>query len=571
MEQQEISLTKESRKQYRQELLAVGDGKIGRDLFYHIKSRYRILYIRSPEERRVINTFKLISMSEGYDLFQWDFSRGMLDSFSMQQISSTNSDIHKDPEAVIRYIIDQSKSVNTKTKASNGSIFLLLDFHHFLDGAPVTERLMKEFSSFTSSCYIIIVSPTFVCPISLEKEFTLIDFPPPSESEIGASLDKMCEHVPARFPKALDAAKNNREEILKATTGLTITEAENAYAKSLVKTKTFDIPSILDEKKQIIRKGGILEYRNSRFSFDQIGGLEALKEWLHLRRLAFKEDARSFGLENPKGVLLIGIPGTGKSLVSDALADLYQMPLLRLDIGALFSSHVGESEENTRKAIKTAEAISPAILWVDEIEKGIGGVQSSNVTDGGVTNRVFGTLLTWMQEKTQPIFIICTANNVTSIPPEFMRAGRFDEVFFLDLPNKEQRSEVISVLLKRKHRDPKNFDLNQISDATKNYSPAEIEKCINNGLFIAYQDNKRELSTKDIVSESSKVQPLYNSRREEIEEMREWALGKDGVGARARLANSTSSTKSFAVTETGRQFDIGQSDDLMSGISDIDL
>ena len=262
---------------------------------------------------------------------------------------------------------------------------------------------------------------------------------------------------------------------------------------------------------------------------------------------------------------------TGKSMVSDALAGLYQMPLLRLDIGALFSSHVGESEENVRKCVAIASSISPCVLWVDEIEKGIGGVQSSNVTDGGVTNRVFGTLLTWMQEKTQPIFIICTANNVTSIPPEFMRAGRFDEVFFLDLPNKEQRSEVISVLLKRKHRDPKNFDLNQISDATKNYSPAEIEKCINNGLFIAYQDNKRELSTKDIVGESSKVQPLYNSRREEIEEMREWALGKDGVGARARLANSTSSTKSFAVTETGRQFDIGQSDDLMSGISDIDL
>ena len=707
---QEITLTTKARKEYRQQLLALGDGHIGRELFYHIKSRYRILYIRSPEERRVISAFKLVAYSEGSSLFHWDFSRGMLDAFTMQQTSAEDSEVHSDAEAALHYIIDQAKSANEKTPATGGSIFMLLDFHHFLEGAPVIERLFKEFASFTSICYIVIVSPVFVCPVALEKEFTLIDFPPPSREEVEVSFTKMCKHIPARFPDALKSARDNREEILHSTTGLTITEAENAYAKSLVKTKTFDIPTILDEKKQIIRKGGILEYRDSRFSFDQIGGLDHLKEWLGMRRLAFKSDARDFGLDSPKGVLLVGIPGcvlgdtkirvkkisdedkeqeiaieefftlceeggfyqvetpdgwqdigslvrkrnkecynlilengrelgcsfdhyvwvtddvsdpfsyvwkraedidirtdlvlvragvecydtgwerviakeyvgekdtfdlevknlnhryytngilshnTGKSMISDAVGVQFGMPLLRLDIGALFSAHIGESEENTRLAIQTAEAIAPCVLWIDKIEKGIGGVQSSNATDGGVTNRVFGTLLTWMQEKEAPVFVIATANNLNGIPPEFQRAGRFDEIFFLDLPDKDQRIEVTEVLLKRKSRDPADFDLEQIAIAAENYSPAEIEKGINNALFLAFQrEGDRKVTTQDIVSEIGRFQPLYNTRYEEIADMREWAKGKDGKGGRARLANSSGSGKSYAVAAHDRTFDL---------------
>lgn len=251
---------------------------------------------------------------------------------------------------------------------------------------------------------------------------------------------------------------------------------------------------------------------------------------------------------------------TGKSMVSDALASLYEMPLLRLDIGALFSAHIGESEENTRNAIQTVEAISPAILWIDEIEKGIGGVQSSNQTDGGVTNRVFGTILTWMQEKTCPVFIIATANNLKGIPPEFQRAGRFDEMFFLDLPNHEQRMEVLKCLLLKKGRVPEDFDLHVISSSAENYSPAELEKGIDNALFIAYADSKRGMTTQDIVSEIGKFQPLYNSRHEEIQEMKEWALGIDGQGGRARLANSVSVKKNYTPKDTGRQIDISEDD-----------
>ncbi len=201
------------------------------------------------------------------------------------------------------------------------------------------------------------------------------------------------------------------------------------------------------------------------------------------------------------------------------------------------------------------------ILWIDEIEKGIGGVQSSNYTDGGVTNRVFGTLLTWMQEKTAPVFVVATANNIHGIPPEFQRAGRFDEMFFLDLPDEEQRREVFACLLNKKGRNPEDFDLILLSQASDKYSPAELEKGINNALFIAYADDKRSMTNDDIITEIGKFMPLYNTRREELEEMRSWALGDDGVGGRARLANSTR-TKTYSVKDLGRQIDTFDEDDI---------
>ena len=733
MADKQIIVSPVNKKKYYDKLLAIGDGEIGRDLMHHIRSRYRMLYVCGYEENRIIKAFKLIAQADGYDLCQWDYNRGMLDAFSLEKVASENNEIHSNPEAALHYILNQARADNEtldeeSTKKTGGHIYLLLDFHYHIDprlGAkPKIERLFKEFANLRSVSHIVIISPVFVCPVTLEKEMAVIDFPPPSRAEVKVYYDRMRDKIPIKYPKAIKMAKENEEDILAATTGLTIMEAENAYAKSLVKTKTFDISVILEEKKQIIRKGGILEYRDSRFTFDQVGGLGSLKDWLHLRRLGFRQDAREFGLAPPKGVLLIGIPGcvlgdtkirikkisnegehqffvngveqsirveideitettaseeqeitieeffvlckgggtyqidtpdgwkdilsliqkdnkpcynlifdngaelgcsedhlvltndlgwvsakdldankhmvltcdgvvgvavkefigerntfdlevdsdehryytngvishnTGKSMVSDALANFYEMPLLRLDVGALFSSLIGDSERNTRDAIRTIESISPAILWIDEIEKGIGGVQSSNHTDGGVTNRVFGTLLTWMQEKEVPVFVIATANNLDGIPPEFQRAGRFDEIFFLDLPDQDQRVEVISCLLNKKKYDPSEFDLKKISIVSKNYSPAELEKGIDNAMFVAFADGGRDITTEDIISEINKFQPLYNSRREELEAMRTWALGEKGEGGRARLANSVRST-SYSTKDTGRQISFSEDD-----------
>ena len=546
---------------------SIGDGSIGLDILHMIKGRFRVLYIRTPEERRVIEFFKDLSVHYGGDVFQWDCDRGLLSAQSKEKQQNNNDELHGDPTAILAHIIDNATKQNSviRERDNNGSnvrptgaIYLLLDFHVFLDGIPHVERKLKEFSEIVSTTTIVIISPTFVCPATLEKEITLIDFPVPSYNEIKNSLKMIASKIPAEMPAAAKEARQNEEELIKAASGLTITEAENAYAFSLVRHMRFDIDTILEEKKQMIRKGGILEYRDSKFTLDDIGGLDTLKEWLLMRRLAFKNDAQEFGLPFPKGLLLTGIPGTGKSMACDALAAAYKMPLLRLDFGAVFSSHVGESEDNMRKCLQTAEAISPTILWIDEIEKGIGGVESSNATDGGVTNRVFGTMLTWMQDKTKPVFVVCTANRVNGIPPEFMRAGRFDEIFFLDLPNDEQRRDVIDRLILRKKRNPKDFDAYEISEHSDKYSPVEIEKAIDLALFSAFSDGKRKVTTDDVVNGLKSFCPLYNSRRDEMESMREWALGEDGLGGRAVLANSRSKSKSkkIAMISEGRALEL---------------
>lgn len=561
----EKSIGKSDKDEYRKLLKQMGDGKIGRHLAQLIKSRYKIIYVRSKEEMRVVQALQWIALSEGYDLFQWDCSRGMLESHSMQQVKSGSSEVHENPSAALGHVIEHAKNDNQKLREKksigNGHIYMFLDFHPFLRDNPEIQRKIKEFFNISSVCCLILISPVFECPDTLEKEFTLCDFPLPSKLELKNALSKIKKEIPANYPKAVKFADENEEELLNAAAGLTVVEAENAYALSLVKNKNFDIPTISDEKRQIIQKTGILEFRNPKFSFNDVGGLETLKLWLDRRRLAFREDAHGFGLSAPKGALLVGVPGTGKSMTCDALAAHWQMPLLRLDMGAVFSPHVGESEKNMRQIIQTAESIAPAILWIDEIEKGIGGVQSSNQTDGGVTNRIFGCMLTWMQEKECPVFVICTANNVMAIPPEFMRAGRFDEIFFLDLPNEEQRADILERLILKKHRDPKKFDFHPIVQASKNYSPAELEKAISNALFVAYSENKRDLTTADIVSEISKFQPLYNSRREEIEAMRTWALGKDNEGGSAVLANSSSHDKGNYLTHnSSRALNLSEED-----------
>ena len=555
----------------------MGDGNIGPEIAYLVNSRYKLLYVTTNEERRVTDCFKLVAAAENFKMFQWDMARGMVDTETNKQVSAANNDIHKIPEAAVSWVVEQGREdnkimQNQKVRACNGYLYMFYDLHHFLrdHGVPVIERMLKEFASIPSACTIIIISHAFICPPGLSSEVTVIDFPYPSKAELKRSLQAIVKDIPVQYPLALKSAQTREEDLLNAVSGLTLTEAENAFAKTLVKHKDFNVTTILGEKKQLIRKNGILDCRDPRYKFDDIGGLAALKQWLRLRKEGFSEEARKFGLDVPKGLLIVGVPGTGKSMSCDALASFYEMPLLRLDMGAIFSSLVGESEQNMRNVIKITEAVAPAILWVDEIEKGIGGVKSSNATDSGVTNRVFGTLLTWMQEKTAPVFVVCTANNVDDIPPEFMRAGRVDEIFFVDLPNAKQRFEVTQCLLARKSRDPDDFEINKIVDVSENYSPAELEKGINNALFVAFSDGGRALETQDIVQELEKFQPLYNTKRPEIEAMREWALGEDGTGGRAVLANADavgSVAKDFSVSKAAGSLNF----DITDAITEEDL
>jgi SpoVK/Ycf46/Vps4 family AAA+-type ATPase len=289
-----------------------------------------------------------------------------------------------------------------------------------------------------------------------------------------------------------------------------------------VRTHTFDLETILEEKKQIIRKSGMLEYYEHREEFSDVGGMEILKDWLVKRRNAFSSRARDFGLPLPKGILMIGVPGTGKSLTAKAVGALWQMPLLRLDVGKIFGGLVGSSEENIRTVIKTSEAIAPAILWIDELEKGFSGTGSSGQTDGGTTSRVFASFITWLQEKTSPVFVIATANNVSQLPPELLRKGRFDEIFFCDLPGREDRRQIIDIHIRKKKRDPGQFDMDKLIEATVDYSGAELEQAVIASLYDAF-DTGNDLTTDGLLNTLRDIVPLAITMREQIEAMREWA------------------------------------------------
>lgn len=279
----------------------------------------------------------------------------------------------------------------------------------------------------------------------------------------------------------------------------------------------------------------MLEYYRASEEFSNVGGMDELKDWLRKRKSAFSADARTFGLPNPKGALLIGVQGCGKSLCAKALAGLWRVPLLRLDLGKVFSSLVGSSEENVRQAVQIAESVAPAILWIDEIEKAFSGTHSSSFSDAGTTSRVFGTFITWLQDKTAPVFVVATANNISQLPPELLRKGRFDEIFFVDLPERGDRAEIFGIHIAKRGRKPELFDLQRLAQAADGFSGAEIEEAVVASLFDVF-DKSSDLTTESILASVQSTVPLSRTMKEEIERLRDWA------GERARPASVTQTT-----------------------------
>jgi len=293
------------------------------------------------------------------------------------------------------------------------------------------------------------------------------------------------------------------------------------------------IPDILAEKKSIIRKNGLLEYYEPEISLDDVGGLDNLKDWLVKRKQAFSDRAAAFGLPVPRGVLLLGVQGCGKSLCAKAISTMWNLPLLRLDLGRIFASRIGGSESNIRRAITLAEEVAPCILWIDEIDKAFGG-QGGDLSDGGASRRVMGTFLTWLGEKKSSVFVAATANNVSAMPPELLRKGRFDEIFFVDVPNERERQRILAIHLARVGRDPANFNLPSLALATDGFNGAEIEQAVISGLFNAFYDNGRELTDWDISLAAAETVPLSKTMREEVEALRRWCH------SRARPASESS-------------------------------
>jgi ATP-dependent 26S proteasome regulatory subunit len=365
-------------------------------------------------------------------------------------------------------------------------------------------------------------------PTELEKEVTVLSHPLPTREELSALLDKIIEDV-KKFPQVrIELDDAGRARLLQAALGLTLAEAENVFAKIIVQDERLaadDVNEVFAEKQQIIRKNGLLEYYATQETFANVGGMSVLKDWLQKRALALTDQAREFGLPAPKGILLLGVQGCGKSLCAKAVSSLWQLPLLRFDMGRMFGSLVGSSEENVRKAISVAESVAPAILWVDEIDKAFAGSQGSGATDGGTTARVFGTFLTWLSEKTAPVFVVTTANDISQLPPELLRKGRLDEIFFVDLPSTEERKEIFRIHISKRGRDVAKFDLDALADRAKDFSGAEIEEAVISGLYDAFY-TQTELSTEHVLEALRQTVPLSKTMDEQINRLRNWTEGR---------------------------------------------
>lgn len=480
-----------------------------------IRAKYPVLYVITWEEDRLGAALTDIAHRLNKTVCTWSLTQGMKPAAGRL----SDSEALKSP----RLSAELVALSEILTNESQNAIYHLKDFHPYMNDTRVI-RLLRDLANQlrSRSQTIVISSPIMKLPIELEKEISVLEFALPDESDIGAVLDTAIQAVSNNTNVDTKLSDERRELLIKSCLGLTLDEVESVFARSLVEVKKFDLSVVLEEKKQIVRKSGLLEYYPASESFSNVGGMEILKEWLDKRKASFTDKARAFGLPAPKGVLLLGVQGCGKSLIAKAISSAWNLPMLKMDVGRIFGSLVGQSEENIRKAIRVAESVAPCILWADELEKGFAGTQSSGVSDGGTTARVFATFLTWMQDKTAPVFLIATANDVSQLPPELLRKGRFDEIFFIDLPDSQEREEIFAIHLKKRKRDPKNFNLKTLSEKTNGFSGAEIEQAVIASLFVAYDAN-RELIQEDLESETETAVPLSVMMEEEINQLRNWA------------------------------------------------
>lgn len=501
-------------------------------LFKLFKARFPCLYISTWEEERALTSIRKVagnpSIIHPRAVYVWSVTGGMIGE------GQSGKEETRDP----------LKALEFAEKCNEAAVFVFKDFHVYFGGQGrslgATEykvirkiRDLIPLLTYTKAKpkNVIFLSPTLILPNELQKDVTVLDFDLPTIWEIKNCLSDMIERNKSRINIVID--NEGIERLANAALGLTLKEAENAFARAMVedgKLSIEDLNVVLDEKCQIIKKTEILELIKSDLDISDVGGLENMKRWLIKRKDSWLDYAQDYGLPAPKGLLITGVPGCGKSLISKAISSQWGLPLLRLDIGKIFSGIVGSSEENMRRAIKTAEAISPSILWIDEIEKGFISVGGGG--DSGTSSRVFGSFLTWMQEKTKPVFVVATANNIHSLPPEFLRKGRFDEIFFVDLPTRRERCDIFLLHMEKrlKGKEPNvigNFSINQetalrLAEQTEGFVGAEIEQIVISGLFEAFAE-KRAVTVADFEKAIKNTVPLSVTQAEQIRAIREWA------------------------------------------------
>ncbi|MET8312326.1 AAA family ATPase [Micromonospora sp. NPDC005173] len=494
-----------------------------------LKARFPILYVESYEEHRVVAEVTAVARDAAMvrtprTVWTWSATEGLVQPDGTPRKGTT------DPEDALKAAL----------RIDAPSVLMFRDLHVAhgggdRPGSPGVVRLLRDvaaaFKSGPVARSLVLISPVLRIPVELEKDVTIVDFPLPSEHEIRMVLEGMiaANSASGRIRIGLDAV--GRERLAKAALGLTLQEAENAFARAMVNDGVLDLDDIAvvhEEKRQTVRKSGLLEFVDVDVDLADVGGLENLKRWLAKRDSSWLAEAAEYGLPAPRGVLITGVPGCGKSLTAKAVAASWGLPLLRFDIGRVFSGLVGSSEQNVRNAIRTAEATSPCVLWIDEVEKGFASGGAGG--DSGTSSRVFGTFLTWLQEKTEPVFVIATANNIESLPPEMLRKGRFDEIFFVDLPTIAERASIWAVHIAKRLTHPvvardltvDDALLKELSGLSEGYSGAELEQAVIAGLFDAFSE-RRPLRKDDLVHGVVNMVPLSVTQAERISAIRAWA------------------------------------------------
>lgn len=506
-----------------------------------IRARYPIIYIVTWEEVRAIAEINRIAQEREKRVLEWSITTGLIPAGTSLQSQKARDGATKDPLVALDRVIEEIEP----------ALYVFKDLHHFLtkQNTAVVRRL-REIAQHLKHTQktILIVAPVAEIPMDLDKDITVIDFDMPGRAEIDALLTRIQQDVGNNPKIQINLDGESRERLIKAAMGLTLTEAENVFAKALVSSRRLDatqITHIFAEKKQIIRKSGLLEYVEVSNDLGEVGGLDMLKDWLKKRMIAFSDRAREFGLPAPRGILLLGVQGCGKSLTAKAIGQLWNLPLLRFDVGRVFGSLVGSSEQNIRRAIQIVESVAPAVLWIDEIDKAFSRQGAS--TDGGASTRVFGTFLTWLSEKKSPVFVLATANDIRNLPPELLRKGRLDEIFFVDLPAAPERTDIFKIHLGKRGRDPQQFDLAQLAERTEGFSGAEIEECIVSALFDVFYE-KRDLTTESLLSSIRQTVPLSKTMEEEIGFLHKWAEG--------RARNATSAAVAATTIEQKRRIEV---------------
>lgn len=490
--------------------------KFTTELALFLKARYPIIYINTIEEDRVEYVIrKNVKTNLNRSIYSWDFVDGYSNNPNNQGFAKRN------PLQALELV----ERLNAETPA----LFLLKDFNRFLTDLSISRKL-RNISRILKlqPKTIIIIGSDLTIPTELQDLITVLQFQLPSEEEIHQELTRLINSLNIKVESELF------ETLTSACQGLSLERIRRVLSKIIATYKTIDTNSIailLSEKKQIISQTEILEYWSSDENIQKIGGVDTLKDWLKKRKTAFGLQASNYGLPTPRGLLLIGIQGTGKSLTAKAVATEWQLPLLKLDVGKLFGGIVGESESRLRQMIELAETLSPCILWIDEIDKAF--TVNDSRSDSGTSNRVLATFISWLSEKNKPVFVVATANNVELLPLEVIRKGRFDEIFFLDLPNRHEREQIFKIHMEEfRPKTWANFDFVQLANLSESFSGAEIRQSIIEGMYHAFYE-EREFTTEDICHALEELIPLAQLESNQTLKLQNWA-----VSGRIRSASS---------------------------------